>query len=159
MCFLWTKSLRNQVKSSWQIHMTHRETVNVLEMTVHIDTDSVEVVHLRAGLYGPIKRDKNNIILAYIYIAFSPYLYMSPPIVLHVKSWISKSYSHCRKGFNYAENVGKPKNVQELENFLKNSRQLNCSGPTRDSWITITKQKDSRETSRKRHTVLRFKGM
>ncbi len=27
--------------------------------------------------------------------------------------------------------------------FLKNSRQLNCSGQTRDSWTTITKQKNT----------------
>ncbi len=42
-------------------------------------------------------------------------LFMSPSVVLSVKIWISKSYSHFWKGFNlYAEDAGKPKNMQEL---------------------------------------------
>ncbi len=49
---------------------------------------------------------------------------MSPPIVLHVKRWISKSYSHCWKGFKYAENFGKPKNVQELEDFSEEKQTV-----------------------------------
>ncbi len=57
------------------------------------------------------------------------------------------------KGFKYAEDAGKPKKVQEL----KNSRQLNCSGPMRDSWTTIITYKNSRGSSRKWHIVLRFK--
>ncbi len=36
-----------------------------------------------------------------------------------MKRWISKSYNHFWKGFKYAENVGKPKNVQELEDFFE----------------------------------------
>ncbi len=34
-----------------------------------------------------------------------------------VKRWISKSYSQCCKGFKHAEDAGKPKNVQELEDI------------------------------------------
>ncbi len=49
---------------------------------------------------------------------------MSPPIVLHVKRWISKSYSHCWKGFKYAENVVKPKNVQELGDFSEEQQAV-----------------------------------
>ncbi len=52
------------------------------------------VLHLRSYI--------NNIIVMY-----------ASPIVLHVKRWISKSYSHCWKGFKYAEDAGKVKNVQE----------------------------------------------
>ncbi len=48
---------------------------------------------------------------------------MSPLIVLHVKRWISKSYSHCWKGFKYEENVRKTKNVQELEDFFSEEQQ------------------------------------
>ncbi len=71
---------------------------------------------------------------------------MSPSIVLHVKRWISKSFSHCWKGFKYAENVGKPKNVQELKDFSEeqqavellrtNKGLVNNSHETeRQSWI------------------------
>ncbi len=49
---------------------------------------------------------------------------MSPPIVLHVKRWISKSYSHCWKGFKYAEDAGKPKNVLELEDFSEEQQAV-----------------------------------
>ncbi len=53
---------------------------------------------------------------------FSPFVIVmhniSPSIVLSVKRWISKSYGQCWKGFKYAEDAGKPKNVQELEDFL-----------------------------------------
>ncbi len=31
------------------------------------------------------------------------------------------------------KNAGKPKNLWDLKDFLKNSRQFNCSGQTRDS--------------------------
>ncbi len=31
------------------------------------------------------------------------------------------------------KNAGKPNNLCELKDFLKNSRQFNCSGQTRDS--------------------------
>lgn len=41
--------------------------------------------------------------------------FSSPSIVLGVKWWITKSYNQCRKGFKYAENAGKPMNVQDLE--------------------------------------------
>ncbi len=49
---------------------------------------------------------------------------MSPPIALSVQIWISKSYSHCWEGFKYAENVGKPKNVQKLEDFSEEQSVL-----------------------------------
>ncbi len=40
------------------------------------------------------------------------------------------------------KNAAKPKNLWELKDFfLKNSRQFNCSGSTRDSCTNITKQK------------------
>ncbi len=52
-----------------------------------------------------------------------------------------KSYSHCWKGFKYAENVGK------------------LLGTNKGLMNTITKQKDNRGSSKKRHTVLRFKGV
>ncbi len=43
---------------------------------------------------------------------------MSPSVVLSVKIGISKIIcSHFLKGFKYAEDAGKPKNVQELEDF------------------------------------------
>ncbi len=52
------------------------------------------VLHIRSYI--------NNIIVMY-----------ASPIVLHVKRWISNSYSQCWKGFKYAEDAGKVKNVQE----------------------------------------------
>ncbi len=58
---------------------------------------------------------------------------MSPSVVVSVKRWISKSYSHCWKGFKYA------KDARPGWLFLKNSGQFNCSGQTWD-YITITKQ-------------------
>ncbi len=48
---------------------------------------------------------------------------MSPSIVLSVKRWISKSYSQCWKGIKYAEDAGKSKNVQELEDFSAQDKQ------------------------------------
>ncbi len=81
---------------------------------------------------------------------------MSPTIVLHVKRWISKSYSHCWKGFKFAENVGKPKNVQELEDLseeqwmLRTNKGLmnNYHKTERQPWII-------QEMTR----CIRFKGM
>ncbi len=49
---------------------------------------------------------------------------MSPSVVLGVKIWISKSYSHFWKGIKYAEDAGKPKNVQELEDCSGNNKGL-----------------------------------
>ena len=49
---------------------------------------------------------------------------MSPSVVLSVKRWISKSYSHFWKGFKYAEDAGKPKNVQELEDFSEEQQAV-----------------------------------
>jgi len=36
-----------------------------------------------------------------------------------MKRWISKSYSQCCKGFKYAKDAGKPKNLRDLEDFSK----------------------------------------
>ncbi len=49
---------------------------------------------------------------------FEPFLIVvfESLIVLSVKRWISKSYSHCWKGFKYAEAV-KLKNLQDMEDF------------------------------------------
>ncbi len=49
---------------------------------------------------------------------------MSHSVVLSVKIWISKSYSHCWKVFKYAEDVGKPKNVQELWDFSEEQQAV-----------------------------------
>ncbi len=60
---------------------------------------------------------------------------------LSVKRWISKSFSHCWKGFKYTKMLENQRICGTWRIFLKNSRQFNCSGQTRDSWTTITKQK------------------
>ncbi len=81
---------------------------------------------------------------------FEPFLIvcLSPSIVLSVKRWISKSYSHCWKGFKYAKMLENCRIYRTWRICLKNSAQLNCSEQTRDSWTTITKQKNSRGSSR-----------
>ncbi len=43
--------------------------------------------------------------------------------------------------------------------FLKNSRQFNCSGQTRDSWTTITKQKNTAVDHSGNNIVLKVKHM
>ncbi|XP_026057171.1 apoptosis regulator Bcl-2-like isoform X1 [Carassius auratus] len=45
------------------------------------------------------------------------WLCLSPSTVLSVKRWISKSYSHCWKGFEYAKDAGKLKNLQDMDDF------------------------------------------
>ncbi len=55
---------------------------------------------------------------------FSPFVIVMPSIVLSVKRWISKSYSQCWKGFKYAEDAGKAKNVQELEDFSEEQQAV-----------------------------------
>ncbi len=55
---------------------------------------------------------------------FSPFVIVMPSIVLSVKRWISKSYSQCWKGFKYAEDGGKAKNVQELEDFSEEQQAV-----------------------------------
>ncbi len=50
---------------------------------------------------------------------------MSLSVVLGVKIWISKSYSHFWKGFKNAEDAGKAKNVQELEDFSEELLRTN----------------------------------
>ncbi len=75
--------------------------------------------------------------------------------------WVPQLSSVWKDGSqNHAVTFGKGSNLQKkLENqrmcrswkiCLNNSE---CSGPTRDSWTTITKQKDSRGSSRKWHAV------
>ncbi len=61
---------------------------------------------------------------------------LSLSVVLCVKRWISKAYRHCWKVLENQRICG----LWRI--FLKNSRQFNCSGQTRDSWTTITKQKN-----------------
>ncbi len=48
---------------------------------------------------------------------FSPFVIVMHDSLNCVKRWISKSYSQCCKGFKHAEDAGKPKNVQELEDI------------------------------------------
>ncbi len=81
---------------------------------------------------------------------FEPFLIvvLSPSIVLSVKRWISKSYSHCWKGFKYAKMLENCRIYRTWRICLKNSAQFNCSEQTRDSWTTNTKQKNSRGSSR-----------
>ncbi len=43
--------------------------------------------------------------------------------------------------------------------FPKNSRKFNCSEQTRDSWTTITKQKNTAVDHSGNNTVLRIKRM
>ncbi len=59
-----------------------------------------------------------------------------------------KSYSHCWKGFKYAKLLENCRIYRTWRICLKNSAQFNCSEQTRDSWTTITKQKNSRGSSR-----------
>ncbi len=56
------------------------------------------------------------------------------------------------------KNAGKPKNLWSLKDFfLKNSKQFNCSGQTRESsWTTITKQKNTAVDHSGKNTVLRI---
>ncbi len=80
------------------------------------------------------KQNEKNLHIIILFKSFHPpslnalcclleHQYMCPPFViaayesLSVKRWISKSHSHCWKGFKYAEDAGKPKNVQELEDY------------------------------------------
>ncbi len=53
----------------------------------------------------------------------------------------SKSYSYCWKGFKSTQMLENQRICGSWRIFLKNSRKFNCSGQTRDSWTTITKQK------------------
>ncbi len=76
-----------------------------------------------------------------------------------MKRWISKSYSHCWKGIKYAENVGKPKNVQELEDFSEEQQAVKLLRTNKGLKNNYHKTERHRGSSRKRHTVLRFKGM
>ncbi len=88
----------------------------------------------------------------------------SPSVVLGVKRWISKSLSllesHCWKGFKLTKMLENQSISGTWRIFLKNSRQFNCSGQTRDSWTTITKKiKNSAVDHSGNNTVLRIKRM
>ncbi len=74
-----------------------------------------------------------------------------------VKRWISKSYSYCWKGFKYTKMLENQSICVSWRIFLKNSRQFNCSGQTRDSWTTITKQKNTSVDHSGNNTLLRIK--
>ncbi len=55
-------------------------------------------------------------------------VHMSASVVLSVKRWISKSYSHCWKGFK--KKIQNQKICGTWRIFLKNSKQFNCLGQT-----------------------------
>ncbi len=44
--------------------------------------------------------------------------------MLSVKRWISKSYSHCWKGFKYAKDAVKLNNLQNMEDFSEEQLSL-----------------------------------
>ncbi len=71
---------------------------------------------------------------------------MIPPIVLHVKRWISESYSHCWKGLKYAKDAGKLKNVQELEDFSEEQQAVELLRTNKG--LMNNYHKDSRGSSR-----------
>ncbi len=54
------------------------------------------------------------------------------------------------------ENV---KNVQELEDFSEEQQAVELLGTNKGLMNNYHKQKDNRGSSKKRHTVLRFKGV
>ncbi len=56
-----------------------------------------------------------HVLIKHIYIYIYIYIYISL-IVLTFKSGF-QNHSHYWKGFKYAEDTGKPKNVQELDDF------------------------------------------
>ncbi len=64
---------------------------------------------------------------------FEPFLIvcLSPSMVLSVKRWMSKSYSHCWKGFKYANMLENCRIYRTWRICLKNSAQFNCSEQTR----------------------------
>ncbi len=45
-------------------------------------------------------------------------------VVYELNIWISKSYSHFWKDLKYAEDAGKPKNVQELVNLFEEQQAV-----------------------------------
>ncbi len=55
--------------------------------------------------------------------------------------------SYCWKGFKYTKMRQKQRTCGTWRIFLKNHRQFNCSGQTRDAWTTITKQKKKKKNS------------
>ncbi len=67
--------------------------------------------------------------------------------------------SHCWKEFKYTKMLENQTICGTWRIFLKNSRQFKCSGQTRDSWTTITKQKNTAVDHSGNNTVLRIKRM
>ncbi len=59
----------------------------------------------------------------------------------------SQNHSHCWKGFEYTKMLENHRICGSWRIFLKNSRQLNYSGQTRDSWVSITKQQTDMDHS------------
>ncbi len=57
------------------------------------------------------------------------------------------------------KNAGKPKGLWDLKGFSEEQQQFNCSGQTRDSWTTITKQTHTAVDHSDNNTVLRIKGV
>ncbi len=49
---------------------------------------------------------------------------MSPSVFLRVKRWISKIISHCWTGDKYAEDAGKPNNLQDLDDFSEEQQAV-----------------------------------
>ncbi len=71
---------------------------------------------------------------------------MSPSVVLGVKRWISKSYSHCWKGFKYTK-------------MLENQIIVGAEGffwRTADSWTVQDKQGTCEQLSLNKQTQLRI---
>ncbi len=71
----------------------------------------------------------------------------------------SQNHSHCWKGFKYTKMLENQRICGTWIIFLKNSRPFNCSGQTRDSWTTITKQKKTAVDHSGNNTLLRIKRM
>ncbi len=100
---------------------------------------------------------------AWLFLLEHQWVFESSVIVvnefLSVRRWISKSYSNCWKGFKYTTMLENQRIWGSWRIFLKNSRKFNCSGQTRDSWTTITKQKNTAVDHSGNNTVLRIKHM
>ncbi len=86
-------------------------------------------------------------------------LSMRPSIALSVNRWVSKSYSYCWKGFKYAEDAGKLKNLQELEDFSEEQQAVELLRTNKGLMNNNHNTEISRGSSSKQHRLLRFKGM
>ncbi len=110
--------------------------------TIYLDLQIQKVFH-------PPALNASCVLLEHQWM-FEPFLIvvLSPSIVLSVKRWISKSYSHCWKGFKYAK-CWKTAESTERGGFVwrtvLSSTVQNKQG-THET--TNTKQKNSRGSSR-----------